>query len=355
VKTTGFASFKTLALVAVLGAAGVPVWAEDAPAAPSIDVTGFVDGFYSYNFNDPADRKNTLHVFDVDHNSFELALVEVAFEKKPAAGSPVGFRLDLDFGPAADISNSFDPQPTEISKHIQQGYVSWLASPKLQFDFGKFVTPVGAEVVEAKDNWNYTRSIQFGYAIPIYHSGLRATLTPSDKFTLAAYLVNGWNNVLDQNDDKTFGAQVVLKPSSKFTWYNNAFVGKEAKEGGDTRTLYDTVLSLTASDKFSLMSEFDYGKEGDATWTAVSGYAKWQAGPNVAFSPRVEYFDDSDGWALIGTKVMSYTLTTELKLGGGVLAKIDLRGDHADEPLFDGDKSQTGVTLGVIYAFGGKI
>jgi hypothetical protein len=26
-------------------------------------------------------------------------------------------------------------------------------------DFGKFVTSAGAEVIEAKDNWNYSRSL----------------------------------------------------------------------------------------------------------------------------------------------------------------------------------------------------
>ena len=45
----------------------------------------------------------------------------------------------------------------------------------MQCDVGKFVTPIGAEVIESQDNWNYTRSILFGYAIPFYHVGVRAT------------------------------------------------------------------------------------------------------------------------------------------------------------------------------------
>ncbi len=46
----------------------------------------------------------------------------------------------------------------------------------MQIDAGKFVTPIGAEVIESQDNWNYTRSTLFGYAIPFYHTGLRATV-----------------------------------------------------------------------------------------------------------------------------------------------------------------------------------
>jgi hypothetical protein len=339
-------------------------WAEDAPAAapaadPGIDVTGYVDGYYSFNGNDPVDGLNGLHTYNADENSLTLSVVELAFEKKATADSRAGFRADVTFGASADITNAFEPSGAKTLANLQQGYVSWFASPKLQLDFGKFVTPIGAEVIESKDNWNYTRSIQFGWAIPFYHAGLRATVAASDKATIAGFLVNGWNNVSDNNGDKTFGGQLILKPSSKLTWIGNVMVGKETE---DTRTLFDTVLTVAPSDKVSLMANFDYGKEGDATWKALSGYAKLQVNDTVAFSPRVEWMDDSDGgWATIGTKVMSATLTGEAKLGGGLLSRVDLRYDWADDPIFKGDAddvfedSQATITLGFVYAFGGKI
>ena len=51
------------------------------PAAPAkVQVTGFVDTYYEYNFNkvDPS-----LRTFDVQHNAFSLSLAEVAFTKAP--------------------------------------------------------------------------------------------------------------------------------------------------------------------------------------------------------------------------------------------------------------------------------
>jgi len=353
VRTIVFGRVGTLALAAAFAAVmGTAARAQDA----AIDVSGFVDTYYGFNLNNPTDRKNGLHTFDAEHNSLALAVAEIAFEKKPTADSRVGFRLDLDFGPNAELVNAFEVSSFDSLKHVQQGYVSWLASDKLQVDFGKFVTPMGAEVIESKDNWNYTRSIQFGYAIPFYHTGFRATLSPSDKVSLAAFLVNGWNNVTDNNNDKTFGAQAVLKPSSRFTWANSVLVGKEAT---DSRLTLDSVLTFSPSDKLSLMANADYGKEGDLTWTAFSVYAKITAG-QLAFAPRFEYLDDPDGFMTLGTKVMSYTLTTELKLGGGILARLDVRQDQADDPLFTTDtatieKGQTTLTLGVAYAFGGKL
>ena len=122
----------------------------------------------------------------------------------------------------------------EIYKHIQQAYVSLLTG-KVQWDAGKFVTPMGAEVIESQDNWNYTRSILFGYAIPFYHVGVRATLPVNDKVSLGAQLVNGWNNSSEVNGDKTFHLSATVKPTASLTWIANYMVGKEAPGRRDAR------------------------------------------------------------------------------------------------------------------------
>src|SRR5262245_52301321 len=177
------------------------------PAAPAenpvlkffanTEFTGFVDTYYSYNFNKPTvqclttttvvPQYNCLHNFDVAHNSFSLNLAEFAIEKKPAMDSRAGFRVDFDYGATASWVAAFDPGTSTVYQHIQQAYVSYLAPTSkgsLQFDFGKFVTPTGFEVIETKDNWNYSRSLLFALAIPYYHQGLRVAYSPNDKATV---------------------------------------------------------------------------------------------------------------------------------------------------------------------------
>jgi hypothetical protein len=157
---------------------GLPAVAQEAvpppPAEPPrIDVTGFVDVYYQYDFDkvDPA-----LRSFDVQHNAFSLSLAEIAFAKGVTTDSRVGFRIDLDFGKTADLVAAYEPEPDgqEIYKHVQQAYLSVLAGSTLQLDAGKFVTPLGAEVIESQDNWNYSRSVLFGYAIPFMTIGQKA-------------------------------------------------------------------------------------------------------------------------------------------------------------------------------------
>jgi len=112
-----------------------------------------------------------LRAFDVQHNAFSLSAAEVNFAKSRPR------EAGLASGPTSGsarrgLTAMFEPEQDgkEIYKHVQQAYVSVLTG-RVQWDAGKFVTPHGAEVIESQDNWNYTRSILFGYAIRSTTSG----------------------------------------------------------------------------------------------------------------------------------------------------------------------------------------
>jgi predicted porin len=332
------------------------------PEPSKIDVGGYVDTYYGYSFNrtDPQ-----LRSFDVQHNTFSLSAAELNFTKTATADSRVGFRTDVWFGKAADLTAAYEPESDgkEIYKHVQQAYVSLLTG-KLQWDAGKFMTAMGAEVTESQDNWNYTRSILFGYAIPFYHVGLRATYTVDPKLTLGAQLVNGWNNASENNGDKTVHLSLTLRPNAKLTWVANYMVGKEAPDTAsvrDVRNLFDTTLTYTATARLSLMANVDYGKEGPVEWWGVAAYAKYQATPAWAAVGRYEYLDDTKGgFMTIGGKAQSVTLTSDHQVAGGLKARLEYRLDRTDHPFFtsaDGSAkdSQTTVTVGLVYAFAGRI
>ncbi len=347
-------------LLAALPAAAQEPAPSPTPEPPRIDVTGFVDVYYAYNFNrvDPA-----LRTFDVQHNAFSLSLVEVAFAKSATTDSRIGFRADLDFGKAADLVAAYEPEENgqEIYKHIQQAYVSALAGSKLQLDVGKFVTPLGAEVIESQDNWNYSRSVLFGYAIPFYHLGLRATLPVNDKLSFAGYLVNGWNNSSHiYGDFPVIGLSVTAKPSPKVTWIANYMGGTET-QGGDTRHIFDTTLTVSPTTKLSLQANYDYGKEGATSWWGIAAYAKLQVKPSWSLVGRYEYLDDTDGgFMTIGQKAQTLTLTSDHLVAGALRLRLEYRGDFTQDPFFtdnNGNKkdSQHSVLAGVVVTFGGKI
>src|SRR5438094_2453136 len=315
---------------------------ETSPPGPSpVELTSFVDTYYSYNFNKPP-GDTQLRNFDTKHNQLSINLVEVALEQKPTSKSRLGFRADLDFGPATDIVHAAEPGGADVFKIFQQGYLSYLApaGKGLQLDAGKFVTPFGAEVIETKDNWNYSRALLFALAIPYYHVGVRATYNVNDKLTLNGYLVNGWNDAVDNNGGKSIGLSATPKPHPKLTLVGNFMGGPEQKDDtADKRYLWDGVVTFNATPTLSLMANYDYGKDRFAgvpvKWQGVAGYARWQATPNWALTPRVEWLDDADGLMTgVSQKVQEVTFTSENKIDGGLLARLEFRRDMAGEPFF---------------------
>jgi hypothetical protein len=360
-----------LAAVVVAHAAAARAQAppQNADAATSaffrnVEFSGFVDGYYGYNFLKPQTRRAGVErTFDVRFNSFSLNLAELALEKKPTTDSRGGFRFDLDYGQTQAIVNASEPGGTAVFQNIGQAYLSYLvpAGRGLQIDFGKFVTWNGAEVIKTKDNWNYSRGLLFTLAIPFYHAGVRATYVASDKVTVAGFLVNGWNNVVDNNSGKTVGAQVTIKPLGALTVVQSYTGGPEANEDNtDWRHLADTVATYTLTPRVSLSANYDYGRDKQSgatvTWQGIAAYARLQPTSWFALSPRAEYYDDKYGITSgMAQKLKEFTLTGELKKQGVVL-RLEYRRDMSDLGFFlkNSDQSidhQDTFLAGVIYAF----
>ena len=90
----------------------------------SIEVYGFVDGYYGWAFNESNPQ---LRNFDVNHNNFSLNYVEFAIAKPATEKSRAGFRVDFGAGDTADLVNRSSRAAPEYLKYVQQAYVSYLA------------------------------------------------------------------------------------------------------------------------------------------------------------------------------------------------------------------------------------
>jgi len=324
------------------------------------EIYGLVDGYYLWAFNEESPQ---LRNFDIQHNAFTLNYIEIALAKPASETSRGGFRVDFGAGETANLVNAFEPGGTDYLKYVQQAYVSYLApvGKGLTIDFGKFVTPAGAEVIESKDNFNYSRGLLFALAIPYYHMGARLAYPITDKVGVTGFIVNGWNDVRDNNSAKTVGASVAVKPNDRLAITQNYMVGAEQPDNNDdVRHLFDTVVSYTLTDKVSLLGNYDYGRDrvaGEAVdWTGVAMYLKSPPTENLALVPRFEVLWDSKAFAT-GTPqtVKEFTLTGEYKLKG-LVSRLEYRTDFSDEPFFTTDdnglrKHQTTLTFGILYAF----
>ena len=351
------------------GSAPPPPEPETAPDVPAFfrgtEVGGLVDAHYNW-FSTRPEGDAQYRNFDTRHDQFRVSMAQVWLAKAPSAASRAGYKVKLSVGPASTIVQSLEPGASPVLQSIEEGFISYLApiGKGLQFDVGKFVTQHGAEVIESKDNWNYSRSLLFALAIPYYHSGVRATYAPNEKISFMANVVNGWNNVVENNGAKTFGAQVIVKPSPSLSLVQNYMAGPEQPGNSvDWRQLWDTTATYVVNPRLSVMANYDYGTDTVAGarvhWQGVAGYAKVQATSWLAFSPRFEIFDDASGFSTgVVQKLKEGTATLELKATDTLLWRIEYRSEVSDTAVFktpDGLKTtQNSIAFGVLYSFSYK-
>jgi Putative beta-barrel porin-2, OmpL-like. bbp2 len=328
---------------------------------------GMVVTSYLYDLNQPDSNRASIRSLDGDHNTFSLDLFQLQVSREPNEYG-VGFFTKVNFGKVAErMASDWDGSGTigdtseeSNSIELQDAYITW-APPSvdgLSFKAGKFVTLIGAEVIESPLNYNISRSIAFGFAIPFTHTGALATYQVSPIVSLTGGVVNGWDNVIDSNDGKSFLGSIGITPMDEFWVTLNGIYGAEQPDRGDSkRGLVDLVANWQPIDNLTFNLNYDYGNEtelgpaNDTTveWNAFSGIVAYDMPEMfvipVGFALRGEYFDDSDGTRLGGDgyqNAWEVTTTLKLVLAEGLMFRTEYRYDAARHNLFERDNSRVG-------------
>ncbi len=391
---------------------------EDAPPKISISsllgpvtVSGFGDVYYGYDNNHPFDNLSGLRSFEAPTNGFNFNMAELILDKAPdtmSADGRLGYHVSAGYGYAAKLINGSDNTGfgDNSNFYLKEAYLDYIApiGKGLTITVGKFVTPMGAEVIESNANWNYSRGLLFNYAIPFFHFGANAKYAFNSKWALTGFLVDGWNNTIINHDagfgsssGLTYGVSAAYTPNMKWSVTENYFagpvtdaIGLDGQTLSDWKQISDTVVGYTPNAKWAFQLNGDYGfgprfysgecddarvsspvSEGgpdfctagpSVDWWGVAGYAKYNWSPKTNFAVRYEYFDDPQGyvgltfgdrgWAQEITGTYSYNLTSALLLRG------EYRYDFASRPIFGQSlsndkfvKEQNTATVSFVYTF----
>lgn len=313
---------------------------------------GLVYGSYNHNFNNPDNRANNLRIFDVDHNNFTMDLLQLEVSKETQSG--VGFHAVLDYGKTAGLIQSDWGGDLAHNFEVQQAYMTYTfgIGNGVDMQFGKFATLLGGEVIESPYNPNVSRSFMFGYAIPFTHTGVLFSTALTDMLSLSAGVVNGWDNVIDSNDGKTFLGSLGLEVGD-LAWTFNGVFGAENEDSGSSKTgVFDTVLTYAPMENIDLLVNFDYGTasevldpmmsgDADAEWTGLSGIitvggSMLSAGlDDWSVALRGEWFSDQDGYRT-GTAQDLWEITGTLKwqMTERLQARLEFRHDESTDNVF---------------------
>jgi hypothetical protein len=317
-------------------------------ALQRIQFSGFIDTTFNWNFNDPqGPRENRLRVFDRPANTFSLNLVEIALEKKAAELNSAGFRLDLVAGRDVPFFRAAGFEAGNFD--IEQAYITYKAplGEGLTVTFGKFVTLLGAEVIEAPDNFNISRSFLFGFAIPFTHTGLLLNYPVTELADLTVGVVNGWDNIDDNNDAKTFIGRVGFNLADNLTAALAGIYGAEQEDrDGPKRWVIDLVTTFKPLEQLTLVLNYDYGREdeavlldtglSDAEWQGVALIVHYALTEKFGVAIRGEFFNDQDG-ARTGRPqdIWETTLTLGYKWVKHFETRLEYRHDQSNVRSFD--------------------
>jgi hypothetical protein len=333
-------------------------------ALADFQLSGMFYTSYLWNFNDPDNRINSLRSLDNQDNTFGVDLFQLGIGKKGPGG--LSAKITLDVGNTASRIGADwkgNGQFTGVTGNsgdfeIEEVYANYAPdwSHGLSAKFGKFVTLLGAEVIEAPSNMNYSRSFLFGFAIPFTHTGLLFNYPFTDTLQTSLGVVNGWDNVADNNSGKTFLGNVAWAPNSNYSLSVAGVFGPEQNNTSSHPRGVVDVVSTISVDPVTFSLNGDYGTEGNAAVNHPGDTAEWYGFSGIVGATlkdliclpigtyfRGEVFRDQGG-SRTGTDqtLWEVTATGKYFISDKFTIWLEYRHDGSDESVFT--KSGTIVT-----------
>jgi hypothetical protein len=346
------------------------------PPPPAITPLAYAEAFYQYNFNRPSNGITNYRGFDNRHNAFTLANAVVGANWQAAGGDVTG-RLTLQFGhtpstyylsepqsPGTSGANSSDGQ---LWKYLQEAYVGWKApiGDGLQIDMGLFLSPIGIETMAVKDSWNWSRSNLF-YGLPFYHTGIRAAYPVADHVTAHVMVTNGWNSVVDNNEEKSVSGFVTYDTLSSTDedllklYLQLLYFGGVERSPNDAAGPYwphdfDLAGTWQIIDRLAVAMEANAGWEPNrfseggsafgSSWYAGALYARVKTLDWLYVALRGDRFWENTASNALGTAspifwpsnvswVSSSTLTLDARPSDNISIRLEYRHDQAEHAMF---------------------
>ncbi|MBI1342240.1 MAG: outer membrane beta-barrel protein [Terrimonas sp.] len=332
------------------------VYAQDSTKSGTLSISGSVDAFYRYNFDNAKDvpATNNYTSFTNSHNSFELGMASLKFEY---SHGKVGAVADLGFG---NRVSEFSYNEMGALAAIKQAYVTYAPSENVTFSMGKWATHVGYELLDPQLNRNYSMSYMFSYG-PFSHTGLKVDFSLGEGFGAMVGVANPTDYLAASFAKKNVLAQV-SKTSDNFSAFLNYVGGKDLSS--NTINQVGLTATGTVSDKFSIGYDGTVKSVKPMTGSSVSWwgsalYLNVDPTDKLGLTARGEYFSDKKGAAGFGTSLFDATLSLNIKPAEGFMIIPELRLDTAKDPIFyknsDGinptSKSTTSFILAAVFSF----
>ncbi|HEV2749312.1 MAG TPA: outer membrane beta-barrel protein [Gemmatimonadales bacterium] len=337
-------------------------------------LTGFAAASYAYSSHSVGNATIVGRLYDRLQNTFTLNALAVVLDKPyDATKFSAGFHTEVLVGQDAAVIQSTGLKLGDQGD-IPHLYVTLnvptASGNGLQFKVGRIPTLLGLEVIETYANPNWSEGNQFIYVENFTATGLSVETKFNDHVDAQVRVINGWDQVSDNNAHKSLMARVGIYPDALTSIGIVGFWGPEEPADNTANRYGVEGLIWRKLGKTAVWVQGDYGTEQanaalpdptrDAKWWAVGGWVTYDFSSTLGLALRGDYVNDENGARTngflgfptnTGQKFGSGTATLNIRAWPNAVVRPELRYDSSTLAAFNGHKDQVSVALGVAYLY----
>lgn len=325
---------------------GQNIFAQRGGKESKFQITGYIETFYSYDFNRPESHKKQPFFYTFNrHNEFNINLARIKTHYQTE-----NVRANI-----ALMAGTY-PEDNMIAEQGMLKYVEEAAiglkvskSKNLWIDAGIMPSYIGLEGEISKDNLTLTRTVAIANS-PFFMTGVKMSyLTDNNKWTLEAGIFNGWQKIRRENSATelpSFGTRVAYSPNNKWMFNSSTYVGKDPATESKNRYFHDFYMTYKPHRKWEFDFIFDAGAEqeykgaeGYNFWWSPNLIAKYYITSKFSTAGRVEYYRDPKnvmGAAPEGQKfeIWGGSVNFDYVIYDNVMWRLEFRKLGSKSPIF---------------------
>lgn len=342
------------AWLTVLMLAAFPAVAQengDTAISGLVEISGFVDASYTYTNLD-------------DSNTFGLDQVEIDLSRN--LGNIGTLRADLEWVSDGEGGFTLDAEQGYVTLDLGMGRGEG-NYPTLTF--GKFNAPIGFELLDAPDMYQFSHALVFDNGLPTNLTGAMLSMDLGGGIDVVVHLSNGWDQNVDANTDKMIGGRLGYSHEELGGIGFSAMRGDEQGLVGNL-TVYDIDLTLTPGPGLIIGGEYNNGKTEldeanvENSWNGYMVMAHYSLTEVMGLTGRYDRFsretsrsaarrsgaqDHPPGSAEVTQQALTIAPTFALTDGLGFL--MELRRDFSDDAIFYNPETKKSEDSQVSFAF----
>ena len=261
-----------------------------------LSIGGYIDTYYGGTFSKTSGNNLPYFVSMARNNEVNINLLylDLRFHTN-------NFRARIVPGFGSYMNANYASETGSL-KNVVEASAGFKLSKKKEIwlDAGVLGSPYTNESAISKDHLVYTRSFAPEY-VPYYLTGIKLSMPLSSKVLAYLYLLNGWQQIQDNNSSKSVGTQIEFRPNKHHLFNWNTYIGNERSilNPNFGMRYFTDLYWIYNKNKWSATACVYIGNQviglNDLLWGQINVMGKYEFTKKLALSGRLEYFEDSKG------------------------------------------------------------